>query len=1213
LARLLTAIAGLLVLVLGSALIAPFFIDWTRHKAIIEAEASRLIGLPVVIDGTVDLRLLPSAVFKAEGVRIGGEGRGLTIEAIEADLSLGALTRGEVRLIDVRLNGPRLELGLDAQGRMIGGFDAGRLAQIAIERVEINDGSVAINDPRANRVHTIAGIGLQGAAPSFAGPWRIEGAALLEGARTGLQIQTARATADGIRLRISLEPSDLPHVFDIDAEAKSSEGRPSLAGQFRWRERAASESPEAAAGWRAEANGEVRFDRLTLRDIRMSTGSVERSLAFTGALEVAFGPPARIDGALVARSIDLDRILASSQSPEKDIPSLLARLIGSVPLLATPAADGRITLDIGALTLGGDVMRDAKLDALARGGAWQLRALEARLPGQGQISVSGALGMRGGPVRFEGPVSLQVRAPATFAAWFSGETLSGQRTARPAAGPISLEGRMRMASDGFDLRDMLLTLAGSEVRGSLGLNPQSDGTSRLEARLTGADINAEPIMALVSGWPLAGSLPPFDVTLVSERLRYRAIDARGVSAHIRQAAGGIALGPLSVRSLNGVALQADGQLGMTTGDIAGTIQGDSVDDAVAALVDAFGQNAWLQMLSNRRGTLGPVRLEGRLTGERTGPLRLQMRGSVGSVEMDTEVRFEALGGALTHIQSRMSSAETRSVFGILGLSTGEASTPGGRAAISIDIAPAQGSRHQLSLQGRVQDGNIAAEGLIGLQSGEIPAPGLLVRLDVPDAVGLLSSAGVASGALEPFPLMLSARVTRSGAAYTLDISDMESGAETGSGQITLTPGSPNIVGGELALGRVDARRLLSPVLGLLPEGSPTGFSSAPYLSRAPIAVQGRVALTARSIEMFDPRVVVRDSRATLVFANGGAQLEQFTGQYAGGRVQANLAVERVSEGLRSSGRLTLSRADLGQIVWQGTASGRMDLDVTFDGRARSPAALAGAISGQGRVVLEDLSINGLSSETIPAIDRHLALNAPIDAPRIAPIVEAGLAGRRTEAGRLDQAFEIELGTIRLNRLQTEGADPVSGRVTFELPRWALDAEVSMPLRQAGIDPARLPRTILAFRGPLETPERRVDVRQIVDALNLRRFEQDVNRLERLQTEIDERERRMREIERQEEERRARERAERERVQRETAERERVQRENAERERAEQERLRRESVLPQPQPATADPDAFRRRIEGVINQIPDAPPDAGPRGAPPLPPPVIVRPAPQPAR
>ncbi len=73
-----TTLLGLaiaLILALLAALVGPYFIDWNTYRPRFEAEASRLVGLPVRVGGAIDVRILPTPTLLLNGVEIGAARR----------------------------------------------------------------------------------------------------------------------------------------------------------------------------------------------------------------------------------------------------------------------------------------------------------------------------------------------------------------------------------------------------------------------------------------------------------------------------------------------------------------------------------------------------------------------------------------------------------------------------------------------------------------------------------------------------------------------------------------------------------------------------------------------------------------------------------------------------------------------------------------------------------------------------------------------------------------------------------------------------------------------------------------------------------------------------------------------------------------------------------------------------------------------------------
>jgi large subunit ribosomal protein L24 len=112
------AIAFIIALV--AALVGPHFIDWTRFRPQFEVEASRILGAPVRVNGSLDARLLPTPSLRLQSIVVGGPNDPGRIRAdnLAIEFSLGSLMRGEWRATELTVNGVALDLGLDQKGRI---------------------------------------------------------------------------------------------------------------------------------------------------------------------------------------------------------------------------------------------------------------------------------------------------------------------------------------------------------------------------------------------------------------------------------------------------------------------------------------------------------------------------------------------------------------------------------------------------------------------------------------------------------------------------------------------------------------------------------------------------------------------------------------------------------------------------------------------------------------------------------------------------------------------------------------------------------------------------------------------------------------------------------------------------------------------------------------------------------------------------------------
>ena len=177
---LLTILAVALVTLLTAALIVPYFIDWSAHRAEIAERLEALTGGRVALTGPVTLRLLPTPYLEVGAGSAAGAGPGaptLTFAGARFELALVKLASGAFRFTDVRLERPVLTLTRDVRrraGAARRGDDFGpRRSDSTGSRcgTERSGSSATARAP----AWTIRGVELDGDAPSLAGPYHLSG------------------------------------------------------------------------------------------------------------------------------------------------------------------------------------------------------------------------------------------------------------------------------------------------------------------------------------------------------------------------------------------------------------------------------------------------------------------------------------------------------------------------------------------------------------------------------------------------------------------------------------------------------------------------------------------------------------------------------------------------------------------------------------------------------------------------------------------------------------------------------------------------------------------------------------------------------------------------------------------------------------------------------------------------------------------------------
>src|SRR5258708_28036249 len=103
------------ILALLAAVIGPAFIDWGEYRAVIESEASQMLGAPVRVGGAIDVRLLPTPSLKLGNVQIGpaASAEKVTTRGLAMEFGLRTLMQGQLRVSQITLDRPEMRGGLD--------------------------------------------------------------------------------------------------------------------------------------------------------------------------------------------------------------------------------------------------------------------------------------------------------------------------------------------------------------------------------------------------------------------------------------------------------------------------------------------------------------------------------------------------------------------------------------------------------------------------------------------------------------------------------------------------------------------------------------------------------------------------------------------------------------------------------------------------------------------------------------------------------------------------------------------------------------------------------------------------------------------------------------------------------------------------------------------------------------------------------------------
>src|SRR5271165_2735132 len=203
----LTIIAVALVALLTAALVAPLFIDWSAHRAEIEARLGAATGARIALSGPITLRFLPVPyldVGAGSATAPGPDAPKLSFEKARLELALAKLASGEIRFSEIRLEKPVLTLVRAPDGSLP--LTPPREADaVGFDALVAHGGTIRIMGA-GGPARTIEGMDLDGDAPSLAGPYRISGRfSGPGGAPVAFRLTTEKAEPLTIPVRASVD------------------------------------------------------------------------------------------------------------------------------------------------------------------------------------------------------------------------------------------------------------------------------------------------------------------------------------------------------------------------------------------------------------------------------------------------------------------------------------------------------------------------------------------------------------------------------------------------------------------------------------------------------------------------------------------------------------------------------------------------------------------------------------------------------------------------------------------------------------------------------------------------------------------------------------------------------------------------------------------------------------------------------------------------
>jgi large subunit ribosomal protein L24 len=1085
----LLGLAVALILALLAALVGPYFVNWDDHRAFFEAEASRLVGLDVRVAGPIKVSVLPSPSMTLGDIEIGpaGQTSRLRARSLSIELALGPLMRGEIRAVETRLVGPQFNVGLNSLGQVDWPSMTPQTETVAIERLSIEDGRAVLTDAASNSRVVLDKLWFRGQVRSLAGPFRGEGAFVSSSEIFGYRISAGRLGDEGIRVKLNVDIAERPLVIEAEGLLAPDRAAPRFEGSLSMSRPAGSvkASGRTVAHEPWKLSGKVKADAQSalLEQVEFQYGPEERAAKLDGAAEIKFGERPRLQGALSARQIDLDRLIATPSAPRR-LPAAATQAFAELfSGMMRPSIPVSLTVSIDAVTLGGAVLQGFASDLRSDGAAWRLDKLDFRAPGFTKVSISGRLDLTAKGIGFAGATSVDANDPKALIAWLAGHPVApGQASIRP----WQVRGDVTLAADRIAIEQLRTEFDRRIIEGRLAyVWPVAGRPARLDAELRAAEIDFDAVLSFADGaFSGIGLEPPRDIALALQvgKARIAGFEARNSTARVKLDADGILIERLSVADFGDATIEASGRI-VTSPSPGGRIAVD-LDarklDAIIAAAEKFAPMLAdpLRSVASREKTAklhGTVSLENAAGG--SAAAKLALAGRLGSVRVD--LTAEAVGkpehfvvtdlGALAATNARFDGrfeadkgGELLAFVGLDRLADIDRLAAGSRPAL-LTVSTTGPLNRELRFDGRLAAGAIDASGKGTLR---IPA-------DAPAVISLDQVAGTVAGATVQGRLVFHA-----GAAPRLD--------------------------GAIETESLDAAALVAAAVGMNAKGGEPAASEPFVLSASDLS--GRIEFRALRASL-SSALQARQMRGAIRFSPSEVVFEDIEAELAKGRLGGRIAFATGADGVSARARVTLSGADAAAVIAgdnrRSPVTGRLTFQAELEGAGRSPAAFVGSLAGTAKVTLENAQLAGLNPRVFDAVIRAVELGIPTDTHRIRDFVVTALENGTLPAARAEAAITVAAGQARLSNVvtRTSGAD-LAVATSVDLADATLDATLTLTGTQ--VQGGGLHPTIsIALKGPLLSPTRTVDASALASWLALRAVEQQSRQLdtmERLQRE-----------------------------------------------------------------------------------------------------------------
>ncbi|KRA60972.1 AsmA family protein [Agrobacterium sp. LC34] len=1144
LGRILVFLGGLLALVLFSALLIPYFVDWTDFRRDFEDQASRILGKKVVVHGRVEARILPFPSVTLHDVRAGTDADGsplIQVARFSMDAELAPFLSGEARIFDMRIEEPKAKIRLLKDGTL--DWMRGSRAEIpartvVLESVQIEGGQIEFIDEQSGRNRVVTGLNADMSANSLAGPWKAEGRAAVDGHPGSFSLSSSEPdyAAGRMGLRVRVVPDEHPVEVDLDGAIAATAGKPAYSGSFAFSFREDEKQKQAGQSLfsspRTRGSFELTNESVRISSYRMELGGSENPYVVTGEATLDTGAKPEFLLTADGQQIDVARFAPpvvqtgkTSRQPTASVRQRIEAFAAMVARIPVPQVPGKASISLPALVSDDTTIRDIRLDVRPDGSGWQVVNAVATLPGRTQLEAKGSLTLLGGPA-FNGNLLLASNQPSGLANWLSGSVDPAIRQLNAAG--FSADVSLTTLNQRFN--NLELAIGDASLKGEL--ERRSDGkTSNLSIDLAGNEIDLDALKALGSlalGDQVGSSVLDhrIDAKFKADRFNMAGVTANHVETAFTMAGGVLTLENMTAGDIAGAEVKARGQLQGSLLKYAGkgtvNLHAPDMQPFFTMLQQKLPNHPFLSRLAasapwyansdlavdvsvNSENGGANVAVSGTVNGSRLSAVA-KMPDFL-SITDDTAMSLEAV----------LKNQSTAILFGQAGLDPLPFDADG-EGLLSVKLNGTLGSPAQTDIRFSTERTHFSMSGSFAVAAanfGEGSADVALESADIEpylimNAVGLPQLGG-------GMAVKANAKVAVDAQKIAFSSVGGQVGGNPFSGNLAVQRAAPYPVSGDLSVRTADLAWLGDAIYGPVIDPENGALNAKPLAMAAFPQLKASLSLKAENFEA-GPFGTITGLAAKVTHDSGSLSLDEVTGGFMGGKLTGRLAMSTGEGAGIFRTKIAVTDANPEPILWANAngpvATGRIAIDLTAESTGKSVGEILKSAGGSGEIRAGGLVLKGLNPAALPPILQAAdGLQQPIDAPKVRPLVDQNLWQGEIGLGDVALPFSLNGGALHFQNLRA-GIDPVTlaGDATVDIAASTVNGDLDLLFNPgteavAGAEPSLR----LNYNGPLAAPALTIDVSTLSNYLSLRAFEKERRRVEAMQASVLEKQRLRREV------------------------------------------------------------------------------------------------------